>query len=76
MALAILSPAWMVRGWSGHRNGAPTGTDCGGAPSSAPLRAVARTDTLSWTCDLCGDTIYGPALGAECNVLHGPARIR
>jgi hypothetical protein len=31
---------------------------------------------LSWTCDLCGDTIYGPSLGAECNVLNGPARVR
>ena len=31
---------------------------------------------LSWTCDECGDTVYGPALGPHCSVLHGPARIR
>jgi len=31
---------------------------------------------LSWTCNECGDTTYGPALGPRCSVLHGPARIR
>ena len=31
---------------------------------------------LTWTCDVCQDTTYGPALGSHCDVLHGPARVR
>ena len=31
---------------------------------------------LSWTCDGCGHTTHGPALGENCSLLHGPARVR
>jgi hypothetical protein len=31
---------------------------------------------LSWTCNECGNTTYGPALGPDCRVLHGAARVR
>jgi hypothetical protein len=31
---------------------------------------------LSWSCNACGDVVYGPALGEHCEVLHGAARIR
>ena len=31
---------------------------------------------LSWCCNTCGHVTYGPALGVNCEVLQGPARIR
>jgi hypothetical protein len=43
---------------------------------------VHHTDTSpgsfrwSWTCDLCQNTVYGPALGDNCSLLNGPGRIR
>lgn len=30
---------------------------------------------LTWLCD-CGSITYGPALGPDCTVLNGPARVR
>ena len=30
---------------------------------------------LTWRCE-CGAVTYGPALGAGCSLLHGPARVR
>jgi hypothetical protein len=31
---------------------------------------------LSWSCDRCRHTTYGPALGESCSLLHGPVRVR
>jgi hypothetical protein len=31
---------------------------------------------LMWTCNHCGDTTIGPALGINCAVLNGPAAVR
>ncbi len=31
---------------------------------------------MSWYCDDCGHITYGPALGENCSLLHGPARVR
>jgi hypothetical protein len=31
---------------------------------------------LTWTCDECEDTTYGPALSERCSLLHGAARVR
>jgi hypothetical protein len=30
---------------------------------------------LTWCCDECGHITYGPALGANCSVINGPARV-
>jgi hypothetical protein len=31
---------------------------------------------LTWCCDVCEHTTYGPALGLDCSVMNGPARVR
>jgi len=31
---------------------------------------------LSWYCDVCEHVTYGSPLGPDCEVLHGPARVR
>lgn len=31
---------------------------------------------LSWRCETCEHITYGPALGVDCVVLDGPARVR
>lgn len=31
---------------------------------------------LSWSCNACGEVTYGPALGVNCALLHGAARVR
>jgi hypothetical protein len=31
---------------------------------------------LTWCCDACKHTTYGPSLGLDCSVLNGPARVR
>jgi hypothetical protein len=51
-------------------------TVCGVAASSAPTPCSCQDRHLSWTCDACGDTSCGPALEPNCNVLHGPGRVR
>jgi hypothetical protein len=35
-----------------------------------------RDRHATWTCNRCNDTVYGPALGPHCSVLHGPAPVR
>jgi|GEM_PF-4172126 len=39
---------------------------CGGAHGGSHL---------TWSCD-CGGTVYAPALGSACRVLHGAAGVR
>lgn len=31
---------------------------------------------LTWCCDTCEHTTYGPTLGPHCTVMNGPARVR
>jgi hypothetical protein len=31
---------------------------------------------LSWCCNTCGHVTFGPALGPDCSVINGPARVR
>jgi hypothetical protein len=31
---------------------------------------------LTWTCRECDQTTYGPPVGPDCTVLHGPAAVR
>ncbi len=31
---------------------------------------------MSWRCDTCGHITYGPALGPDCDLLNGAARVR
>jgi len=59
--------SWMVRPPERCANGHRLRGRCivGTTPCSCQDRH------LSWTCDLCGDTTYGPALGPDCNVLDG-----
>jgi hypothetical protein len=30
----------------------------------------------TWTCRTCDETVYGPPLGPNCELLHGPAAVR
>jgi hypothetical protein len=64
--------SWMVRPPERCANGHVLRGRCivGTSPCSCQDRH------LTWTCNECGDTTFGPALGLDCSLLHGAARIR
>jgi hypothetical protein len=31
---------------------------------------------MTWRCNVCADVTFGPALGPDCSVMNGPARVR
>jgi hypothetical protein len=31
---------------------------------------------LTWTCNRCNDTVFGPSLGPDCALMNGPAAVR
>jgi hypothetical protein len=40
------------------------------------LVCTCRDRHLTWTCNRCNDTVYGPALGPDCSLMNGPAAVR
>ena len=71
----VLGPdgARMVRPPQGCGNGHPI------TPGHVLVGSIAyccgERRHLTWECD-CGSMTYGPALGADCATLNGPAGIR
>jgi hypothetical protein len=68
------------RGWvvtapsecpAGHPIGPGRGVLVGYMPCAGPF----KNGHLTWSCP-CGETVYAPALGPECALLHGAAAVR
>jgi hypothetical protein len=66
------SGQWMVRPPQRCGNGHRLAGHC--IVGTLPCRCQDRH--LTWCCDRCGHITYGPALGPDCSVINGPARIR
>lgn len=63
---------WMVRPPERCANGHRLAGRC--IVGTMPCRCQDRH--LTWCCDACGDITFGPALGVDCALLNGPARVR
>ena len=63
---------WMVRPPERCGNGHPI---TGGRVLVGTMVCSCGDRHLTLECD-CGSIVYGPALGLDCSVLNGPARIR
>jgi hypothetical protein len=64
--------AWMVR--APERCGA--GHLLRGHCLVGTLVCACQDRHVTWTCDRCDDTVFGPALGPHCSVMNGPAAVR
>ena len=41
-----------------------------------PCGGEHRGGHLAWTCRHCGESVYAPATGSACRILHGAAGVR
>jgi hypothetical protein len=71
MALGI-DGQWMVRPPERCAQGHLLVGNC--IVAAQPCRCQDRH--MSWCCETCSHVTYGPALGENCSLLHGPARVR
>ena len=63
---------WMVRPPEYCRNGHLLRGHC----LVGTMVCACQDRHVTWTCNRCGNPVFGPALGPHCAILNGPARIR
>lgn len=63
---------WMIRPPEKCGNGHTLAGRC----TVAAMPCSCGDRHLSWFCERCAHTTFGPALGVNCEILHGPAKIR